>query len=290
MLDLFTLDDPAWTVDQLVVKLDMARATVYRYVKALTDSGFLVPTSGNAYVLGPRFIEFDRNIRLADPLLQIAPPIMARMRDRVPEGMQLLCRSYGDRVLCIHQEAQDPGLRSRMDRGRPFTLFLGGPSRTLLAHLPSYRLRTIMLHHAKEIAAAGLGESWEEFRDALREIRADGYYLSQGELDNDKFGVSAPIFRAADEVTASLTVCLPLRHFVPAKIEQVSGLVKKAAREISERLQAGELAAKAAVGTRPRKTRALRPRRPARPFESPKGAAPGAGARSRTGSAARHTR
>jgi DNA-binding IclR family transcriptional regulator len=65
ILDLFTPDTPVWTVDALVEYLSLGRATIYRYVKALCDAGFLVPVAGAGYVLGPRFIEFDRSIRLS---------------------------------------------------------------------------------------------------------------------------------------------------------------------------------------------------------------------------------
>src|SRR5438270_9424812 len=83
ILDLFTPETPVWTVDLLVERLGLGRATIYRYIRALCDAGFLVPVSGAGYVLGPRFIEFDRSIRLADPLLHIVPPVMAELRDVV---------------------------------------------------------------------------------------------------------------------------------------------------------------------------------------------------------------
>ncbi|HEY8290285.1 MAG TPA: helix-turn-helix domain-containing protein, partial [Acetobacteraceae bacterium] len=109
ILDLFTPESSVWTVDMLVERLQLARATVYRYVRSLCDGGFLVPVSGAGYVLGPRFIEFDRNIRLADPLLQIVPPVMAELRDRV-NGAQLLCTFYGLRVLTVLQDKTDPNI------------------------------------------------------------------------------------------------------------------------------------------------------------------------------------
>jgi DNA-binding IclR family transcriptional regulator len=137
ILDLFTLETPVWTVDLLVERLVLGRATVYRYVRALCDAGFLVPVSGAGYVLGPRFIEFDRSIRLADPLLQIVPPVMADLREAV-NGAQLLCAFYGLRVLCVLQDKTDPNITMSMERGRPFSLFQGSPSRVILAHLPTY--------------------------------------------------------------------------------------------------------------------------------------------------------
>src|ERR1700692_3092660 len=170
IIDLCTPETPVWTAEILWERLALARATVYRYVRALCDTGFLVPVSRAGYVLGPRFIEFDRSIRLADPLLQIVPPVMAELREAV-NGAQLLCAFYGLRVLSVLQDKTDPNITMSMERGRPFPLFQGSPSRVILAHLPTYQLRNLALNHQKDIAAAGLGENWTEFRDGMRAIR-----------------------------------------------------------------------------------------------------------------------
>jgi len=201
ILDLFTPEAPVWTVDMLMVRLQLARATIYRYIRALCDSGYLVASADAGYVLGPRFIEFDRNIRLGDPLLHIVPPYMAELRE-VVNGGQLLCAFYGLRVLTVLQDRTDPDITMSMERGRPFPLFKGSPSRVILAHLPTYQLRNLALHHQADIAAAGLGATWSEFRDGMRAIRRAGYLVAS-DIDKALVGISAPIFHAPGAVTAA---------------------------------------------------------------------------------------
>lgn len=236
ILDLFTPEASVWTADMLVEKLRLARATVYRYVRALCDAGFLVPVSGAGYVLGPRFIEFDRNIRLADPLLQIVPPVMAELRDIV-RGAQLLCAFYGLRVLTVLQDKADPNITMSMERGRPFSLFQGSPSRVILAHLPTYQLRNLALGYQKEIAAAGLGENWLEFRDGLRAIRRTGYLVAS-DIDKALVGISAPIFHAPGAVTASLCLVRVKANVTEEDARFLGDLAVSAAQRISRDLQA----------------------------------------------------
>jgi DNA-binding IclR family transcriptional regulator len=235
ILDLFTPDTPVWTVDMLVERLMLARATIYRYVRALCDAGFLVPVAGAGYVLGPRFIEFDRSIRLGDPLLQIVPPIMAELRDRV-NGAQLLCAFYGLRVLSVLQDKTDPAITMSMERGRPFSLFQGSPSRVILAHLPTYQLRNLALHHQKEIAAAGLGENWAEFRDGLRAIRRTGYLVAS-DIDKALVGISAPIFHAPGAVAACLCLVRRKENVTPDDATFLGQLAVRACQRISHELQ-----------------------------------------------------
>jgi DNA-binding IclR family transcriptional regulator len=236
VLDLFTPEAPVWTVDLLVDQLALARATVYRYVRALCDAGFLAPVSGAGYVLGPRFIEFDRNIRLADPLLQIVPPVMAELRD-VVQGAQLLCAFYGLRVLTVLQDKTDPNITMSMERGRPFSLFRGSPSRVILAYLPTHQLRTLALSHRTEIAAAGLGDTWTEFRDRLRAIRRTGYLVAS-DIDKALVGISAPIFHAPGAVTASLCLVRVKENVSPDDAAFLGNLAVGAAQRISRELQA----------------------------------------------------
>ena len=236
ILDLFTPDTPVWTADLLMEQLGLARATIYRYVRALCDAGFLAAVSGAGYVLGPRFIEFDRSIRLADPLLQIVPPVMAELRD-VVNGGQLLCAFYGLRVLSVLQDKTDPNITMSMERGRPFSLFTGSPSRVILAHLPTYQLRNLALNHQKEIAAAGLGEGWQAFRDNMRAIRRTGF-VAASDIDKALIGISAPIFQAPGAVSASLCLVRTKENVPPEQVAFLGELAMKAAQRISRELQA----------------------------------------------------
>lgn len=236
ILDLFTPDTPVWTVDMLVEHLSLGRATIYRYIRALCDAGFLVPVAGAGYVLGPRFIEFDRSIRLADPLLHIVPPVMAELRE-VVNGAQLLCGFYGLRVLTVLQDKTDPNITMSMERGRPFSLFLGCPSRVILAHLSTYQLRNLALNQQKEIAAAGLGENWAEFRDTMRAIRKTGYLVAS-DIDKDLVGIAAPIFHAPGAVAASLCLVRLKENVTPEDAAFLGGVAVEACQRISAELQA----------------------------------------------------
>jgi DNA-binding IclR family transcriptional regulator len=208
ILDLFTVHQPMWTAEMLMEQLGLSRATAYRYLRELSDNGFVAPAAGGGYILGPRFIELDRQIRLVDPLLQVAPAIVDEYRERVG-GVIVLCRFYGDRVVSVYSDQIDPDFALQMERGRPLPILFGAPSRIIVAYLTTYQLRNLMLHHADEIAEAGLGNNWREFRAKLKAIRAAGCYVSAG-LGSARVSASAPIFSAPNTITAS--ICLARRE------------------------------------------------------------------------------
>lgn len=237
ILDLFTEDRPVWTTEVLIERLGVARATMYRYLRALVETGFLTPDGGGAYSLGPRFIEMDRQIRLADPLLQVAPPVMQSLRPAF-SGDQLLCRYYGLRVLSILEDRMDPMIKAHtsFDRGRPFPLFLGAPSRIILANLTQQQLQRLFLHHPQDITAAGLGRNWLEFRDNMRTISKQGY-VAASDIDKSLVGVAAPVFLPSGEVTASLCLVKMRKDVTEEDVAAMGQTVIRAADQISDKLR-----------------------------------------------------
>jgi DNA-binding IclR family transcriptional regulator len=235
LLDLFTLDEPAWTMERLMIRLGLSKTTAYRYVKELQEAGFLSSGPGNELILGPRFIEFDRQIRLADPLLQIAPSILAPMREEVA-GAIVVCRFYGDRVLAVLQDRLDPKIPLQMERGRPFPLFFGAPSRIILAYLPPYQQRNLLLHYPQEIASAGLGETWPQFKEILKTIRRAGYYTSS-DLNPHIVGVATPIFSAPNAVSGSVCLVRMKSKAGPKIVSRLTELAIEAGRQISLQLE-----------------------------------------------------
>lgn len=236
VIDLFTLERPVWTGEDIGGALGLSRATLYRYLRILGTSGLVAPTGGGKYVLGPRIIELDHQIRLSDPMLQHAVPVMQGMV-RLYEGVALLCTYYRDRVMSIHHEASDASIQFIMQRGRPFPLFKGSPSKAILAYLPPHQLKSMLLHDGPKIREAGLGETWPEFRDALRAIRNDGVVVAFGELDRELVGISSPIFREDDEVAGSITVVQRKLKFDRAAVPRLVEIAKAAAADITKEMR-----------------------------------------------------
>jgi DNA-binding IclR family transcriptional regulator len=89
------------------------------------------------YVLGPMVVELDRQIRLADPLLEAADELPGKLAEQTG-GTVLLCRFHGSKVMCIHQvKGRNPALSVSYERGRAMPLYRGATSKIILAYLPA---------------------------------------------------------------------------------------------------------------------------------------------------------
>lgn len=238
VLGLFTIERPQWTVEEAAQELGLAVSTAYRYFRSLSEAGIVTSYSNGRYVLGPAIIQYDRQLRLRDPLIGMATPIMQRLVPLLPSNcLLLLCRLYHDQVICIHQEyAQPPTFGVSYERGRLMPLSRGAASKIILAHLPLRFLRTYHALHADELRER-LGADWGEVRAALRNIRSAGVHVTQSELDPGMMGIAAPLFAPQSAVIGSISIVIPARDASPDIRERAVVLIRDAGTQISVSLQ-----------------------------------------------------
>jgi DNA-binding IclR family transcriptional regulator len=255
VLGLFSLERSEWTVDVAAEELGVSATTAYRYFKRLTNAGLLSPVSRASYVLGPAIVQMDRQIQMCDPMLLAGRAVMDDLIHYAPEGsVLLLCRLFHDRVMCVHQ-AIGRGAHAHLtyQRGRLIPLFRGATSKIILAHLPTRTLKSLFAQNAGAIADAGLGASWDEFRQRLAALRREGAAVARGELDSGRVGIAAPIFER-HAILGSLSFVSPAPVTDDTVIGRLAPLTIAGAREI-ERAMSEQAAAATASPARVRVAR-----------------------------------
>jgi len=243
VLDLYTPETPEWTVEEAAEKLKISVPTAYRYFKSLAKAGLISSVSRAGYRLGPAIIELDRQIRMCDPMLTAARDVMADLIRYAAEGsVILLCRLFRDRVICVHQVASlGPQALVSYERGRPMPLFRGATSQIILANLQSRSLKPLFARHTQEIAATGLGHTWDEFRKSLATLRRAGACITAGEVDPGRVGIAAPIFSGERAILGSLSFVLDAPRASETLTGRLVPLTIAGAREI-ERAMAAQAA------------------------------------------------
>jgi DNA-binding IclR family transcriptional regulator len=238
VLRLFTLEKPAWTVEETAKALGVSVSSAYRYVATLSEAGFLTPASTGRYMLGPAFIQYDRQIQLTDPLLRAAEPIMGELVAYAPDGTTLvLCRVFGDVVLCVHQVlGRGPQPLVSYQRGRPMPLFRGATSKIILAYLQPHHLRRLHAEQGDEIEAAGLGADFPSFKQALAVLRKAGHAVTRHELDPGRVGIAAPILGADRRVLGSLSFIVAEAKLDKRLQDSLTALVVGGAHDIEAAL------------------------------------------------------
>lgn len=253
ILDLFDDGNVGVLPEDVMQMAGVARATAYRYLQSLSNAGLLAPAAGGAYVLGSRVIELDRLMRLTDPFLTNASPVMHEVAAELGANF-MLCSYYGDKVMCADLAWSDDSLARMYERGRPMPMFRGAMAQVILSNLSHYQLRSIMLWHAEEIGAAGLGTNWDEFRSTMTRMRKDGCVVTHGEVIPDLVGIGAPIFDPDNRILGSLVMIMTEKGYARADAGQIRQQVIGAAARINEKLRnAARKTGAPAVAARPRR-------------------------------------
>lgn len=238
LLDVFTPAAPVWSTEDLIRYSGCSRSTCYRYIKVLHEAGFLTPVANGCYLLGPRILELDRQIRMCDPVYTAGGPPMRRLAARTGHSA-LLCVLYRDSVMCVREELSADAPEGLFSRGQKRPLFSGAASKVILAHLPAHQLRKLFSRQRRTIARAGLGADWDRFRATLRAIREQGYCVTTGEFSPGITGIAAPVFNRAGRALGSLGIALRAARIERSQIPALAHQVMKAAQEASERIRSG---------------------------------------------------
>lgn len=237
ILDLFSEENPIWSTTDIIDALGASRSTGYRYIKALNNVGLLSAVGNGYYMLGSRIIELDLLIRKTDPLLLAAKGVLEQLVEATGHTA-LLCMLFQNSVLCISEKLAPLSPKMLFSRGQRRPMFKGAVSKIILAHLPNHRLRSIFTKRQDMIREAGLGETWEEFRDGLSRIRSNGYVKSVGEFIPGNVGIAAPIFNADGNIIGSIGIACSKDELRDTDLNRVALSVKRAAKEITAKMSA----------------------------------------------------
>jgi DNA-binding IclR family transcriptional regulator len=208
ILRLFSEVRSVWTVQDIAGATSVPVSTTYRAVRDLARNKMLEPANEGEYRLGAAFIEFDRLIRLTDPLVKAG---MATLNDIARQTevpcVAVLCRLYGDTVMCV-ADTRNAGsdVQTSFERGRPRPLTRGATSKAILAQLAPRRLEKLLARDAQHVTLTAAARS--AFREELALIRRRGFSVTRGEVDVGRMGIAVPLSVPAQALHASLSVVL----------------------------------------------------------------------------------
>ena len=222
--------DGPLSIAALAEKTGLAQSTLYRQVALLKRWGFVAEHEGE-YGPGPLCVQLAWGFDQSSFLIHEAQPDMAALAAASGETIGLLV-AVKDQAVCLDMvESQHP-LRCSFTKGRGLPLVRGASAKSLLAFMPVPRQQAALAILARES-----GVDPTRLADELEAIRAQGYAVTDSEVDAGVWGVSVPIFQRANQAVASITLMAPSTR-AAQRSQAFIDLTVAAARRISGRLQA----------------------------------------------------
>lgn len=222
--------DGSLSIAALAEKTGLAQSTLYRQVALLKRRGFVAEHEGE-YGLGPLCVQLAWGFDQSSVLIHGAQSDMAMLAAASGETIGLLA-AVKDQAVCLDMvESQHP-LRCSFTKGRGLSLARGASAKSLLAFMPAARQQAALAFLAREP-----GVDSARLADALEAIRAQGYAVTDSEVDAGVWGVSVPIFQRANQAAACLTLMAPSTR-AAQRPQVLIDLTVAAGRRVSAKLQA----------------------------------------------------
>ncbi len=188
--------------DELSALLETPVSTVYRYLRTLTEFGF-VDRRGAGYRLGPRLMIGSGPGITAEELIRISDPILRLLAEETGETA-VIVRRIGLAAVCLHEVPSSQALRVTIAPSTSLPLRSGALGKALLAFAPDEVLEEVVAQEPPPGATADLAR----LRAELAEVVTSGVARSSGEVISGSVAIAVPVFRK-DGIVAAIGVTGP---------------------------------------------------------------------------------
>ncbi|MEP2640603.1 MULTISPECIES: IclR family transcriptional regulator [Roseobacteraceae] len=228
-------EKPGLGVTALANEMGLTKSIAFRLLQTLEEAGYVQREGERAvYSLGYRVALLGERVGRDGALLHVAPPIMDELRDETGENVNLVIREGSHTLALVTREGLH-AIRIFAQTGRKGPLHAGGASMLLLAYAePAIRDR--VLSSTLETYTNHTITDSDQLGKILQRIRANGYNVALNDLDDGAFSIAAPIFNAAGEVVAGLSIAGASARLDESRRETYIDAAKSAAQKISAKL------------------------------------------------------
>jgi DNA-binding IclR family transcriptional regulator len=210
--------------DELGTLLDTPLSTIYRYLRTLTEFGFVDRHDGG-YRLGPRLLIGGGATVSSEELIRRADPVLAMLVDETGETA-VISRRLGLGVVCLHQQQSGHALRVALEPGVAAAIDAGAIGHVLLAYAPPEVQEEVL----------GTVDDPAALQAELARVLADGIARSEGAVIPGTVTIAVPVMRD-DGIVAALAVLAPADRATLAWRTRASRVLVDAAGAISRSLR-----------------------------------------------------
>lgn len=222
------------TVDEVSDLIDTPRSTTYRYIRTLRNKGFLEKTSAGVLRLGPRLIELGRIARSKLDISDVALPVMEEIARQTRETV-LLTRLAGYNAVCLERIEGPQTIRITFELGQIRPLHAGASSKILLAFVDEDEWDTYISPPLERFTENTITAP-DELKEQLRDIRHQGYCMSDSEVDAGARAVAVPILDTRDRLVAGLSTAGPAFRMDSGTIDRHVEILRAGAATIRTQL------------------------------------------------------
>ena len=211
-------------IADLASRTGVPRSSVHRIVRALVEEELLTQDADSRrYERSLGVAELGAGTLRANGIRNASRPVLLETRSRTNESVHLGVLEHLD-VVIIDTADSHYFVREVTVPGQRLPAHAVSTGKVLLAHQGEVALRRWLERGPLPGFTAHTLTDPELLLEELRQVRAQGYAVSVGELEDGIAGVAAPIFVRGWTVAAAVSVGGPLARFAQHRDELVAAV------------------------------------------------------------------
>jgi DNA-binding IclR family transcriptional regulator len=240
LLSVFSFREPRLSLADLAARTGIPRATAFRLLSTLEQSGFLAKDHG-AYQVGIKCFVLGNIVAGGLDLRETAHPHLVALRDATRETTQIAILDHWQVVYLERVPSPYPAGFMRTRAGAILPAYCTGLGKTLLAYSPEADVEGWAAKQKFPPLTPHTITSAKRLLKELRVIRERGYAIDDEEREKGVRCLAAPIRNHNGDVVAAVSVAGPIDR-LPTDLlgTEVAAAVVAAARAISIDLGAVE--------------------------------------------------
>ena len=240
LLSTFSFREPRLSLSDLAVRTGIPRATAFRLLSTLEQSGFVAKVHG-AYQLGIKCFVLGNIVAGGLDLRETAHPHVVALRDRTRETTQLAILDHWQVVYLERLLSPQPVGFMRARAGAILPAHCTGLGKAMLAYRPESEVEAWAGKQKLAALTPQTITSAKRLMKELRAVRERGYAIDVEEREQGVSCIAAPIRNHTNEVVAAISVAAPTARLPRELIgSELAADVVAAARAISIDLGAVE--------------------------------------------------
>jgi len=208
LLSAFSFREPRLSLADLATRTGIPRATAFRLLSTLEQSGFLAKEHG-AYQLGIKCFVLGNIVAGGLDLRETAHPHLAALRDSTRETTQLAILDHWQVVYLERMLSPLPVGFMRSRAGAILPAYCTGLGKTLLAYRPEAEVEAWAATQTFTALTPRTITSAKRLVRELRAIRERGYGLDEEEREKGVCCIAAPVRSHTGHVVAAISVAGP---------------------------------------------------------------------------------
>ena len=233
LLSVFSFREPRLSLADLATRTGIPRATAFRLLSTLEQSGFLAKVHG-AYQLGIKCFVLGNIVAGGLDLRETAHPHLVALRDSTRETTQIAILDHWQVVYLERVLSPMPAGFMRSRAGAILPAYCTALGKTLLAFRPEAEVADWAATQRFPALTARTITSAKRLMKDLRGIRERGYGLDLEEREKGVSCIAAPVRNHTGDVVAAISVAGPSQHMPPELAgSDIASAVVAAANAIS---------------------------------------------------------